>query len=295
MPSSWRPTRRSPSSHRSHTPSPASCAKGSAARPAETGTRTSSPPSRRRATNSDPETARATSSCSEPTTSAVISACTGRSVISARVELGLTGRGALVTGASKGISAAIPAELEAEGARGARSSRSTEPFAGDTADVDGAAGVVEQVEAELGAVDVLVCNTGGPPPGDPLSFTREQWEAAYRSLVLAPMALVERVLPGMRARGWGRILNVVSTTVREPIGVLMLSNTHRAATVAGFKTIAREVAADGVTLNSVLPGRIATDRLRDNHGSLEAAAEAARTQVPAGRLGSPEDMAAAGG
>jgi 3-oxoacyl-[acyl-carrier protein] reductase len=200
---------------------------------------------------------------------------------------------ALVTGASKGIGAAIAAELEAEGARVARSSRSTERFAWDTADVDGAAGVVEQVEAELGAVDVLVCNTGGPPPGDPLSFTREQWEAAYRSLVLAPMALVERVLPGMRARGWGRILNVVSTTVREPIGVLMLSNTHRAATVAGFKTIAREVAADGVTLNSVLPGRIATDRLRDNHGSLEAAADAARTQVPAGRLGTPEDMAAA--
>jgi len=209
------------------------------------------------------------------------------------MDLGLTGRVALVTAASKGIGAAIATELEAEGARVAASSRSTERFAWDTNDLEGAGRLVDEVEAALGPIDVLVCNTGGPPPGDPLSFTREQWEAAYRSLVLAPMALIERVLPGMRERRWGRILNVVSTSVREPISALMLSNTHRSATVAGFKTLARHVAGDGVTLNSVLPGRIATDRLRDNHGSLEAAAEAAKTQVPAARLGAPEEMAAA--
>ena len=209
------------------------------------------------------------------------------------MDLGLSGRVALVTGASKGIGAAIAAELAAEGAKVAASSRSTDRFAWDTNDVDGAARLVEEVESELGPLDVLVCNTGGPPMGDPLSFTREQWEAAYRSLVLAPMALIERALPGMRERGWGRILNVVSTSVREPIAPLILSNTHRAAAVAGFKTLARQVASDGVTLNSVLPGRIATDRLRDNHGSIEGAAEAARTQVPAGRLGTPEEMAAA--
>jgi 3-oxoacyl-[acyl-carrier protein] reductase len=209
------------------------------------------------------------------------------------MDLGLAGRVALVTGASKGIGAAVAAELKAEGARVAASSRSTERFAWDTGDLDGAGRLVGEVEDALGPIDILVCNTGGPPPGDPLSFTREQWETAYRSLVLAPMALIERVMPGMRERGWGRILNVVSTSVREPISVLMLSNTHRSATVAGFKTIARQVAADGVTLNSVLPGRIATDRVRDAHGSLEAAAEAARTQVPAGRLGTPEEMAAA--
>jgi 3-oxoacyl-[acyl-carrier protein] reductase len=209
------------------------------------------------------------------------------------MDLGLTGRVALVTGASKGIGAAIATELEAEGARVAASSRSTERFAWDTDDLDGAGPLVDQVEAELGPIDVLVCNTGGPPPGDPLSFTREQWEAAYRSLVLAPMALIERVMPGMRERGWGRILNVVSTSVREPISVLMLSNTHRSATVAGFKTIARQVASDGVTLNSLLPGRILTDRQKNAYGSLEAAVEAARKEVPAGRLGAPEDIAAA--
>ena len=209
------------------------------------------------------------------------------------MDLGLAGRVALVTGASKGIGAAIAAELEAEGARVAASSRSSERFAWDTGELDGAGRLVAEVEAELGPIDVLVYNTGGPPMGEPLSFTREQWEAAYRSLVLAPMALIERVVPGMRERGWGRVLNVVSTSVREPIAELMLSNTHRSAIVAGFKTLARQVAADGVTLNNVLPGRIGTDRLRDEHGSLDTAADAAKTQVPAGRLGTPEEVAAA--
>src|SRR3954451_24088423 len=183
------------------------------------------------------------------------------------MDLGLTGRVALVTGASKGIGAAIAAELAAEGSRVAASSRSTESFAWDTSDVDGAGLLVDSGEPELGPVEILVCNTGGPPPGEPLSFTREQWEAAYRSLVLAPMALIERVLPGMRERGWGRVLNVVSTAVREPIAPLMLSNTHRSGTVAGFKTLARHYAGDGITFNSMLPGRIGTDRLKDAQGS----------------------------
>lgn len=222
------------------------------------------------------------------------------------MDLGLEGRVALVTGASKGIGRAIAAELAAEGARVAVSSRSAERVraaaeaigaaAGltwDTDDVAGAAGLVEAVEAALGPVEVLVTNTGGPPAGpDPLGFGREDWEAAYRSLVLAPMALVEAVVPGMRSRGWGRVLNVVSTTVREPVANLMLSNTHRAAMLAAFKTVAGEVAADGVTLNSLLPGRIETERLAELYGSPEAAREVGRS-VPAGRLGTVEEMAAA--
>jgi 3-oxoacyl-[acyl-carrier protein] reductase len=207
------------------------------------------------------------------------------------VDLGLTGRVALVTGASKGIGAAIADALEAEGARVARSSRSTDRFAWDTSDIDGAAPLVDAVETELGPIDVLVCNTGGPPLGEPLSFTREQWETAYRSLVVAPVMLIQRIVPGMRDRTWGRVLNVASSTVREPIVPLVLSNTHRSAIVAGFKTWARAYASDGVTFNTLLTGRIATDRLRDNHGSLEGAAEAAKTQVPAGRLGTPDEMA----
>src|SRR5215211_7082368 len=222
------------------------------------------------------------------------------------MQLGLEGRAALVTGASKGIGLAIARALAAEGAKVAVSSRSRErieaaageiggrPYVHDSGDLDAAGPLLERVESELGRLDVLVTNTGGPPAGaDPAGFSREQWEAAYRDLVLAPMALIERVLPGMRERRFGRIVNVASSSVREPIPALMLSNVHRSGILAGFKTLAREVAGDGVTLNTVLPGRIATDRLADDHGSLEAAAEAARREVPAGRLGEPDEMGAA--
>ena len=217
------------------------------------------------------------------------------------MDLGIAGRVALVTGGSRGIGRAIAAELAAEGCSVAISSRSPEEAAGelgvlgvahDAADLDGVESLVGAVESALGPVDILVANTGGPPPGpDPLGFTRAEWEEAYRTLVLHPMALVERVLPGMRERGWGRVVNVVSTSVREPIPTLMLSNAHRAATLAAWKTLARAVAGDGVTLNTVLPGRIATDRLFELMGSREAA-EAAGEQIPIGRLGSVEEFAA---
>src|SRR5947199_277659 len=188
------------------------------------------------------------------------------------MDLGLAGKVALVTGASKGLGKGIGAALVQEGARVAISSRARERIDAaateigahglvhDSADVDAVPALVDTVEAQLGPIEVLVANTGGPPPGpDPLGFTREQWEAAYRDLVLAPMALIEETLPRMRERGWGRVVNVASSSVREPIPVLMLSNSHRSALLAAFKTLARAVASDGVTVNSVLPGRIATD------------------------------------
>jgi 3-oxoacyl-[acyl-carrier protein] reductase len=221
------------------------------------------------------------------------------------MELGLKGRVALVTGASKGLGRGVAQALIDEGARVAISSRSRErieaaaaeigarPFVHDSADLDAAPGLVEAVQAELGPIEILVANTGGPPLGpDPLVFTREQWQEAYRDLVLAPMALIERVVPGMRERGFGRVVSVGSSAVREPIPGLMLSNSHRAALLGALKTLAREVASDGVTLNSVLPGRIATDRLADNFGSIDVAQEAAKLQVPAGRLGTVEELAA---
>jgi 3-oxoacyl-[acyl-carrier protein] reductase len=221
------------------------------------------------------------------------------------MDLGLTGRVALVTGASKGIGRGIAAELIAEGARVAISSHSRErveataaelgatAYVHDTSELDHAAVLVGEVEQALGPIDVLVCNTGGPPSDpDALGFTRDQWQAAYTSLVLGPMALVEAVVPGMRERGFGRVLNVASSGVREPIANLALSNAHRVSIVQAFKTIARQVAADGVTLNTVLPGRIDTDRLIELLGSREAAQAAAAAEVPAGRLGTVEEFAA---
>jgi 3-oxoacyl-[acyl-carrier protein] reductase len=219
------------------------------------------------------------------------------------MDLGISGRVALVTGGSRGIGRAIASELVAEGCRVAIASRDPSATASelgvlgvahDSHDLDAVPALVSRVADALGPIDVLVVNTGGPPGNpDPLAFTREQWEGAYRTLVLAPMALVERVVPGMRERGFGRIVNVASTSVREPIGNLMLSNAHRASMITAFKTLARAVAADGVTLNTVLPGRIATERAYSLSGSAEEAEAAAAREVPAARMGTPEEMAAA--
>jgi 3-oxoacyl-[acyl-carrier protein] reductase len=222
------------------------------------------------------------------------------------MDLGLEGRVALVTGASQGIGRAIAAELAAEGARVAMSSRtqekieaaaaemSAEPRVHDMRDLDAVPALLAEAEQRLGGpVEVLITNSGGPPADpDPLSFTREQWEDAYRLLVLGPMALIEHALPSMRSRGWGRIVSVSGLGVREPLPEIVLSNAHRSGLLASFRTVARHVAGDGVTLNTLLTGQIATERLYKLRGGPEAAAEAARKTVPAGRAGSPEEMAA---
>jgi 3-oxoacyl-[acyl-carrier protein] reductase len=218
------------------------------------------------------------------------------------MDLGIEGRIALVMGASKGIGLGIARALTQEGVTVAISSRSRERideaaakigatgFVFDSGDIDVIPQLVAAVEAALGPIDILVTNTGGPPPGaDPFAFTTEQWQAAHRDLVLAPLRLIEQVAPGMRERGFGRIVNVSSSSVREPLDSLLLSTAHRSGTIGMFKTLARQMAADGVTLNTLLPGRIATDRL----GPLEAAQKAAATEVPAARLGTTDEMGAA--
>jgi 3-oxoacyl-[acyl-carrier protein] reductase len=209
------------------------------------------------------------------------------------MDLGLDGRVALVTGASRGIGGAIADALEAEGARVARASR-TSHYVFDSTDVEAVDPLVDAVEADLGPVDVFVANTGGPPRGDdPLAFSAEQWEAAHRSLVVTPMLILARIVPGMRERGFGRVLAVSSSAAREPLPGLQLSNANRPGLLAAFKLLARENAQHGVTFNAVLPGRIATNRLIEAYGSLDAAQAAARDDVPARRLGAPEEVAAA--
>jgi 3-oxoacyl-[acyl-carrier protein] reductase len=222
------------------------------------------------------------------------------------MDLGIAGRAALVLGASRGIGRAVATELAAEGARVAIAARSAEALAAvaaetgatafvhDNADLDAIPAFVRDVSDAIGPIEILVTNTGGPPAGpDPLGQPRERWEQAHRTLVLAPLELIGAAVPGMRDRGFGRIVNVASWAVREPMPNLILSNSHRSATLAAFKTLARSLAGSGVTVNSVLPGRIATERQYELSGSREQAEETAHGEVPAGRLGTPEEMAAA--
>jgi 3-oxoacyl-[acyl-carrier protein] reductase len=219
------------------------------------------------------------------------------------LKLGLENRVALVMGASRGIGKAIAAALAREGAKVAIASRSPEkleeaaagigegvtPFAADAADLDRLAALPGEVEGKLGPVEILVTNTGGPPFGGALDHELDDWESAYRALVLAPQVLASAIVPGMRERGWGRIVNVGSSSTREPIPGLNLSNAHRMAAVGFLKTLSREVAADGITVNTVATGRFATERLADASGSLDGAEEAAKQEVPASRLGQPEE------
>jgi 3-oxoacyl-[acyl-carrier protein] reductase len=235
------------------------------------------------------------------------------------MDLGLAGRVAIVGGASRGMGRAIAAALLAEGARVAICARDTDALeraAADLAGRDGAARVLA-VSADLARpddvtrlvartverwsrVDVAVNNVGGPPPGQPLAFSDAQWLAAFELNFFSVVRLCREVVPGMRARRWGRIVNLLSLSVRQPEENLALSTTARTAVVAYAKTLADEVAAEGVTVNNVLPGSIATERLQAvaemqarYHGrDLAGAMADRRALVPAGRFGRPEEIAA---
>lgn len=219
------------------------------------------------------------------------------------MDLGIDGRVALVMGASRGIGKGIAGALAREGARVAISSRSEESlrvaadeidgevlvFPADTGNLDRLRELPGEVAGALGPIDILVTNTGGPPGGGALDNSLEEWEEAFRSLVLATRVLIEGVLPGMRERGWGRIVNVASSSIREPIAHLTLSNANRLAALGLLETLADEVAGDGITVNTVATGMFATDRLADHQGSLEGAEAAAKERVPAKRLGHPDE------
>lgn len=219
------------------------------------------------------------------------------------MDLGIENRVALVLGASSGIGRGIAIALGREGSRVALASRSAErlapvveeigsaaeAFVADTGDLGRMGELAGEVEERLGPIEILVLNTGGPPLGMAMDNSPEEWEAAFRSLVLTPRLLIEDVLPGMRERGWGRIVNVASSSIREPILGLTLSNSNRMAALGLLNTLAREVAEDGITVNTIATGRFATPRLASNYGSLEEAERVAADEVPAGRLGTPAE------
>jgi 3-oxoacyl-[acyl-carrier protein] reductase len=176
---------------------------------------------------------------------------------------------------------------------------SVESVAADAADPD-AARAIADAAASIGPVDVLVLNAGGPPTVDPAATERAGWERAFQLLATTPIELATLLLPDMREREWGRVVGILSSSVRQPIAELVYSTAGRSALAAWLKTAARAVAADGVTINGVLPGRIATPRVREldagraeREGTTEDDVRAGHLgTIPAGRYGRPEELGA---
>ncbi len=234
------------------------------------------------------------------------------------MELGIQGKVALVAAASKGLGKATALALAEEGCAVAIAARNEADLAlaaeeirrttGSTilpvrADVSRAAdceALVARVRAELGPVEILVNNAGGPPPGTFTDVTDEDWLAAFQLNLMSAVRLTRLVLPEMRSRRWGRIINIVSLAVKQPIPNLILSNAVRAGVVAMAKTLAGQVAAEGITVNNVCPGYMLTDRVRAlaadraarEGRTVEEVLAESQAAIPMGRLGRPEELAA---
>lgn len=230
------------------------------------------------------------------------------------MDLGIRGRTALVAASTGGLGRAVAEALAAEGARvvvaGRRGGLAKKIAAGlpeavgveaDLTTPDGPRLLVEAARATYGAPDILLLNGPGPKPGKAADAADTDLATALDTLLLAQQRLVSLTLPAMRERGWGRILAIGSSGIAAPLPDLALSNAGRAALAAYLKTLAAEVAADGVTVNLLLPGRIATDRVADldrakatrEGRELIDVQAASRAAIPAGRYGTPEEFGAA--
>jgi 3-oxoacyl-[acyl-carrier protein] reductase len=222
------------------------------------------------------------------------------------MDLGISGKKALVLGASRGLGRASAEALAAEGVAvwgAARSFTETATSNGITTvhvDFSDSASVaaLKQRLIDAGGVDILVNNTGGPKPGSAQSQTSDDWRAAFETLALPVFELTAAALPFMLERRWGRVITIGSSGIVQPIANLALSNAVRGAIAGWSKTLASEVAAHGVTVNMVLPGRIDTDRVKQLDGirsqntgqSLDQVQEASRRDIPAGRYGRPKEF-----
>jgi 3-oxoacyl-[acyl-carrier protein] reductase len=234
------------------------------------------------------------------------------------MDFQLKGKIALVAAASKGLGRAVAEELAAEGAslvicaRGDEALQQTRaameatygvPVLAVAADLSTVAGVAQVTSAafeRFGLVDILVTNTGGPPAGTFEQHSPEAWQAATNLLLTSVVELTRAVLPGMKERGWGRILNITSIAVKQPVAGLLLSNSLRAAVTGMARTLATEVAPFGITVNNILPGYTRTDRVehlaqataeRESISPDEATARWTR-EIPMQRLGEPAEFAA---
>ena len=234
------------------------------------------------------------------------------------MDLGLRGRVALVAAASKGLGRATAMELAAEGARVVICARNPETLAAtreaiatetggevhaveaDVSTMEGIERVAAAAERAFGPVDILVNNAGGPPSGPFEAHDWPRWDEAVNLTLRSAVELTRLVLPGMRARKWGRILNITSIAVKQPVDGLILSNSIRAAVTGWARTLANEVARDGVTVNNILPGYTRTDRVEQLNAATAAregipADEVRRrseSQIPMRRLGEPREFAA---
>jgi 3-oxoacyl-[acyl-carrier protein] reductase len=226
------------------------------------------------------------------------------------LDLGIRGRTALVTGASAGIGDAIARALAAEGVRLAVAARRADKlealatdakamgaqdaraFTVDQNDPSSIAAMLDGVREAFGGIDILVLNGGGPKPGTFTGVGLDDWDKAYAGVLRCMLQLTYGVLPAMRAKKWGRIVALTSTSVKQPIDSLVLSNAFRLGLVAALRTLANEVAADGITVNSIATGRVETDRLRSLYGNdPEKMEKAAAADVPAKRVATPEEFA----
>lgn len=218
------------------------------------------------------------------------------------MDLGIEGRCAAVAAASSGLGFAVADTLAREGARvvicsrdrdrvesaAARIGRDTLAFVADVGVPSEAAGFVVSARDALGGLDILVTNAGGPPPGSAAEVEIEQYERAFELNCMSTIAMCTEVMAEMREQRWGRVLAITSSAVRQPNPALILSNVARAGVTGYLKTLAREVAADGVTVNSLQPGLHDTERLR----GLGVDERDAVATIPAGRLGAPADFGA---
>jgi 3-oxoacyl-[acyl-carrier protein] reductase len=233
------------------------------------------------------------------------------------MDLQLKGKSALIFGGSKGIGRGCADALAAEGVAVALVARTKEPLersvaeiiarggravgiSADLADWPSVERAVKAARDHLGAIDILLNNSGGPPPSGVVGVAPEVWESQFHAMVLAIFRITDLVVPEMRARKWGRILNVASYSVIEPIAAIGVSNTLRSAIVGWAKTLATETARDGITVNTLLPGVIATDRAialsraaaERQKISVEEAARRTAQMIPVGRLGTPQEFGA---
>ncbi|HEY6803643.1 MAG TPA: SDR family oxidoreductase [Pyrinomonadaceae bacterium] len=234
------------------------------------------------------------------------------------MDLGLKDKVALVVASSGGLGKAVAEELAAEGAALVICSRDTERITKTAASIAETTGahvlavaadvsvptdvqrLVESAVARFGRIDILVTNGGGPPAGGFDVITTEQWETATRMTLFSAIELARQVLPGMKERRWGRILNITSISVKQPVENLMLSNSLRAGLTGFARTLANEVAADGITVNNILPGYTRTERVEEL-ASMMATRQGIspdefkakwESEIPMRRLGEPREFAA---